>query len=286
LRISTPGARTSSAFDCHHGAHSASPDHQVRAQLAGRRGAGLTVFVTPGGPTIMRIFLAGASGAIGRRLTPLLIAAGHEVTGTTRSVDKVQELAAGGVDAVVVDVFNAGAVRDAVVRARPEIVIHQLTDLPHVLDPALLRDALSRNSRLRIEGTANLVAAAQSAGARRLIAQSIAFAYAGGPEPHAETDVHASGDDDDARGVRALEEAALGAPGIEGIVLRYGRLYGPGTWNAPNARAALHVDAAAQAAVLALTRGAPGIYNIAEDDGAVSIEKARRELGFDPAFRA
>lgn len=234
----------------------------------------------------MRIFLAGASGAIGRRLTPLLIAAGHEVTGTTRSVDKVQELAAGGVDAVVVDVFNAGAGRDAVVRARPEIVIHQLTDLPHVLDPALLRDALSRNSRLRIEGTANLVAAAQSAGARRLIAQSIAFAYAGGPEPHAETDVHASGDDDDARGVRALEEAALGAPGIEGIVLRYGRLYGPGTWNAPNARAPLHVDAAAQAAVLALTRGAPGIYNIAEDDGAVSIEKARRELGFDPAFRA
>jgi nucleoside-diphosphate-sugar epimerase len=153
----------------------------------------------------MRIFLAGASGAIGRRLTPLLIAAGHEVTGTTRSVDKVQELAAGGVDAVVVDVFNAGAVRDAVVRARPEIVIHQLTDLPQVLDPARLRDALSRNSRLRIEGTANLVAAAQAAGARRLIAQSIAFAYAVGPEPHAETDAHASGDDDDARGVRARD---------------------------------------------------------------------------------
>jgi nucleoside-diphosphate-sugar epimerase len=110
-----------------------------------------------------------------------------------------------GRDAVVVDVFNAGAVRDAVVRARPEIVIHQLTDLPQVLDPALLRDALSRNSRLRIEGTANLVAAAQAAGARRLIAQSIAFAYAVGPEPHAETDAHASGDDDDARGVRARD---------------------------------------------------------------------------------
>ena len=234
----------------------------------------------------MRIFLAGASGAIGRRLTPLLIAAGHEVTGTTRSVDKVQELAAGGVDAVVVDVFNAGAVRDAVVRARPEIVIHQLTDLPQVFDPALLRDALSRNSRLRIEGTVNLVAAAQAASARRLIAQSIAFAYAVGPEPHAETDAHASGDDDNASGVRALEESVLGARGIEGIVLRYGRLYGPGTWNTPSARAPLHVDAAAHAAVLALTRGAPGIYNIAEDDGAVSIVKARRELGFDPAFRA
>jgi hypothetical protein len=163
LRSSTPRARSSSAFDCHHGAHRASPDPSA---ARGSAWAGLTVFVTPGGPTI-RIFLAGASGAIGRRLTPLLIAAGHEVTGTTRSVDKVQELAAGGVDAVVVDVFNAGAVRDAVVRARPEIVIHQLTDLPQVLDPALLRDALSRNSRLRIEGTANLVAAAQAAGARR-----------------------------------------------------------------------------------------------------------------------
>jgi len=239
----------------------------------------------------MRIFLAGASGVIGRRLTPLLGAAGHDVTGTTRSADKARELAAGGVNAVVVDVFNAGALRDAVVRARPEIVIHQLTDLPQVLDLALLRDALSRNSRLRIEGTANLIAAAQAAGARRLIAQSIAFAYAGDPEPHAETDALAAGDGDEpaavsARGVRALEEAVLGARGIEGVVLRYGRLYGPGTWNTPNARAPLHVDTAAQAAVLALTRGAPGIYNIAEDDGAVSIEKARRELGFDPAFRA
>jgi nucleoside-diphosphate-sugar epimerase len=164
-----------------------------------------------------------------------------------------------------------------------------LTDLPQ--DPALLRDALSRNSRLRIEGTANLVAAAQAAGARRLIAQSIAFAYAADPEPHAETDALASGDGDeaaadDARGVRALGEAVLSARGIEGIVLRYGSLYGPGTWNRPNSRAPLHVDAAAQTAVLALTHGSPGIYNIAEDDGAVSIEKARSELGFDPAFRA
>lgn len=77
----------------------------------------------------------------------------------------------------------------------------------------------------------------------------------------------------------------MSAPGIDGLVLRYGRLYGPGTWNTPNARTPLHVDAAAQAALLAVTRGAPGIYNIAEDDGAVSIEKARKELGFDPAFR-
>jgi nucleoside-diphosphate-sugar epimerase len=238
----------------------------------------------------VRIFLAGAGGAIGRRLTPLLLAAGHEVTGTTRSADKAEQLKAYGVKAVVVNVFDTAALRDAVVQARPDIVIHQLTDLPQILDPASLRDALARNSRLRIEGTANLVAATQAAGARRVIAQSIAFAYADGPEPHAETDPLVSGEGDQpsavtGRGVRALEEAVLNAPGIEGIVLRYGRLYGPGTWNTPDARAPLHVDTAGQAALLALTRGKPGIYNVAEDDGAVSVEKARKELGFDPALR-
>jgi nucleoside-diphosphate-sugar epimerase len=238
----------------------------------------------------VRIFLAGASGAIGRRLTPLLLAAGHDVTGTTRSIEKAAELRAQGAEAVVVDVFDARALRDAVVAARPEVVIHQLTDLPQVVDPARLGEALARNARLRIEGTPNLVAAALAAGARRLIAQSIAFAYAHGREPHVETDplVSATGDQPSAvsgRGVRALEEAVLAAAGIEGVVLRYGRLYGAGTWNTPNARAPLHVDAAAQAAVLALTQGAPGIYNIAEEDGAVSIDKARNELGFDPAFR-
>jgi nucleoside-diphosphate-sugar epimerase len=136
----------------------------------------------------VRIFLAGASGAIGRRLTPLLLAAGHEVTGTTRSTDKAEQLKAHGVEPVVVDVFDAGALRAAVIAARPEIVIHQLTDLPQVIDPASFPDVLARNCRLRIEGTANLVVAARAAGARRLIAQSIAFAYADGPEPHCEAD--------------------------------------------------------------------------------------------------
>jgi len=148
-----------------------------------------------------------------------------------------------------------------------------------------------RNTRLRIEGTANLVTAARAAGARRLIAQSIAFAYADGPEPHAESDPLASPDGDDpgaitARGVRALEDAVLRASGVEGIILRYGRLYGPGTWFAtPSGKGPLHVDAAAQAAVLAVTRGKPGIYNVADEDGALVTEKARRELGFDPGFR-
>jgi len=238
----------------------------------------------------MQIFLAGASGAIGRRLTPLLIAAGHQVTGTTRSAEKAEALKKQGAQPVVVDVFDAKALREAAVVARPEVVIHQLTDLPQVFDPARRGDMLVRNARLRIAGTANLVAAAQAAGARRLIAQSIAFVYADGPEPHAESDPLAAAEGDDlnaltSRGVRALEDATLKTPGIDGIVLRYGRLYGPGTWNTPNARAPLHVDAAAHAAFLAVTRGSPGIYNIAEDDGAVTVDKAREQLGFDPGFR-
>jgi nucleoside-diphosphate-sugar epimerase len=238
----------------------------------------------------MRIFLAGASGVIGRRLAPLLIAAGHAVTGSTRSAEKAAALKTIGAEPIVVDVFDAVALRDAVLGARPQVVIHQLTDLPDVIDPAQMPDVLARNNRLRIEGTANLIAAARAAGAGRLIAQSIAFAYAEGPEPHAESDPLASAEGDGpgavtARGLRALEDAVLNTPGIDGIVLRYGRLYGPGTWNTANARAPLHVDAAARAALLAVTHGRPGVYNIAEDDGAVSIEKARKELNFDPGFR-
>jgi nucleoside-diphosphate-sugar epimerase len=240
----------------------------------------------------VKIFLAGATGAIGRRLVPMLIAAGHFVSGTTRDADRVPALKRSGVQAIVVDVFNARALHDAVERVKPDIVIHQLTDLPQVFDPAHLAEAIKQNSRLRIEGTRNLVSAARVAGARRLIAQSLAFAYADGPEPHAETDPIASGDGNQpsavtAHGVRVLEEAVLGSgPEIEGIVLRYGRLYGPETWAAtPNGRAPLHVDAAAHAALLAVSRGKPGVYNIAEDDGAVSVAKARKELGFDPAYR-
>lgn len=206
----------------------------------------------------MRIFLAGASGAIGRRLTPLLLAAGHAVTGTTRSLGKAEELKARGIEAVVVDVFDAAALRDAVLRARPDVVIHQLTDLPQTFDRERLAASLVNNARLRIDGTDNLVAASLAAGARRLIAQSIAFAYAAGSEPHRESDPLASAEGDSpeaisARGVRALENAVVNARGMVGIVLRYGRLYGPGTWNTPNVRAPLHVDAAAHAALLAVT---------------------------------
>ena len=239
----------------------------------------------------MRVFLAGATGAIGRPLSYLLVAAGHEVTGTTRSRSKAEELKSRGIEPAVVDVFDSSNLMAAVIGARPDAVIHQLTDLPKVFDQARLKDAVHRNSLLRIEGTANLIAATRAAGSRRLVAQSIAFAYADGPQPHLESDALASPEGNQTsavtvRGVRALEEAVLNAHGIEGIVLRYGRLYGPGTWNEVSlSRASLHVDAAAHAAFIAITRGRMGIYNIGEDDGAISIEKARQELGFDPAFR-
>ena len=239
----------------------------------------------------MNVFLAGATGAVGRRLSLLLLADGHAVTGTTRSRAKEALLRSGGVTPVVVDVFDSQALRDAVVRAKPEIVIHQLTDLAGLLDPGRRDEVLARNARLRIEGTANLVAAAIAAGVRRLIAQSIAFAYAEGPEPHAETDPLASSENGagavTARGVRALEQAVLSASGLDGLVLRYGRLYGSRNVVACGSvrPAGVACRCGRAAALLAATRGATGVYNIAEDDGAVSIAKARRELGFDPAFR-
>jgi nucleoside-diphosphate-sugar epimerase len=240
----------------------------------------------------VKIFLAGATGAIGRRLIPLLIGAGHFVSGTTRDADRVPALKRTGAQAIVLDVFNQRALHDAVTRVKPDVVINQLTNLPKVFDPALLAEMLPENSRLRVEGTRNLASAARVAGARRFIAQSLAFAYAEGPEPHAEIDPIASGEGNSpsavtARGVRALEEFVLESPSdFDGIVLRYGRLYGPGTWSAtPKGRAPLHVDAAAHAALLAVAQGSPGVYNIAEDDGAVKIDKARKELGFNPAFR-
>ena len=238
----------------------------------------------------MRIFLAGASGAIGRRLVPPLVHAGHQVTGSTRSVANARELERAGATAAVLDVFDAPAVTAALAAARPEVVIHQLTDLPREFDEAKIAASYAANARIRTEGTRNLIAAAQAAKARRFIVQSIAFAYApGGGEPHPETDPLNLADPARAvtvKGAAEMERQVLDAPGLEAVVLRYGLLYGPGTWSAAAARRpSLHVDAAAQAALLAVTRGAPGIYNIADDDGAVAIGKARAELGFDPGFR-
>jgi nucleoside-diphosphate-sugar epimerase len=239
----------------------------------------------------LRVFLAGATGAIGNRLIPLLLRGRALVFGTTRSASRSEELRSRGVEPIVVDVFDAPALTRAMVKVHPDVVMHQLTDLALIHDPNRLAEALTRNARLRTEGTKNLVAAAVEAAARRLIAQSIAWVYAPGPEPHAEEDplyVSATGMAAvTVQGVVALEQAVLTAPQLEGIVLRYGWLYGPGTGSAVAAGSPpLHVDAAAMAAVLAIDRGAPGIYNIAEPSPSVSVEKAQRELGWNPDFRA
>lgn len=225
------------------------------------------------------VFIAGATGAIGLPLCRLLVADGWTVTGMTRRADKAAALEAIGVRPAVVDVFDAEALRDAVVAAAPDAVVHQLTDLPAGLAPELMAAARVRNQRIRDEGTRNLIAAAMAAGAGRLVLQSIAFAYVSGPKPLAETAVIDPGQ----LGVISLESQAVAAP-MPAVVLRYGRLYGPGTgFDRPGA-APVHVDAAADAARRALGQGA-GIYNIAESDGEVSSERAAAELGWSPAFR-
>jgi nucleoside-diphosphate-sugar epimerase len=235
------------------------------------------------------LFLAGAAGVIGRRLTPLLIEEGWRVVGTTRSTGKADLLRHLGAEPCVVDMFDAVALHRALAEAQPIAVMHQLTDLPPGLDALRMEEATQRNARIRDEGTRNLVAAAVAAGARRLVAQSIAFAYAGERRPHSEEDPLAVNADgragSSARGVASLERQILEAP-LDGLVLRYGRLYGPGTgFEAAAGPAPVHVDAAAKAAALAITRGEPGLYNVAEDDGTVTSEKAKREFGWSAGWR-
>jgi nucleoside-diphosphate-sugar epimerase len=238
----------------------------------------------------LRIFVAGASGVVGTPLCRMLLDDGFYVVGTTRPrpdsrADALRKI---GVEPVVVDVFDRERLIEAVVSAKPEVIIHQLTDLPDGLDPKQMAEARSRNARIRREGTANLVAAAKAAGVRRLIAQSLAFVYAPGPLPWTEDaplNVDDPGVGETARAVASLEEQILSGP-FEGIVLRYGKFYGPRTgFDTPPPGGPLHVYAAADAARRAVTRGRVGIYNIAEDDGTVSIDRARIELGWDPAFR-
>jgi nucleoside-diphosphate-sugar epimerase len=237
-----------------------------------------------------RVFVAGAGGVIGRRLCPLLVGDGWDVFGTTRKRDRTAALRAIGVHPVVVDVFDESELLRAVAQSQADVIIQQLTDLPPGLDPAKMDEARGRNDRIREIGTRNLVAAARAAGAKRLIAQSIAFVYAPGPKPYEEDcplDV-TSADEviaERALAVRSLEQQVLDAP-LAGIVLRYGKLYGPDTgFDRPPSGGPVHVDAAADAARRAITRGKPGVYNIAEADGTISSLKAEKELGWLPGFR-
>ena len=198
-------------------------------------------------------------------------------------------LGALGIVPIVVDVFDSDALAQAIATAQPDVVIHQLTDLPSAPGTPGYPAAQEANRRLRIEGIRNLVQAAKMAGVSRAIAQSIAFVYVPCEGMRAEDDPL----DLAAEGVRrltvqgvvALERQVLETPDIDGVVLRYGYEYGPDTWYAaPPKSPSVHVDAAAHTALLAMSKGA-GAYNIAEDDGAVSSAKAKSELGFDPAFR-
>jgi nucleoside-diphosphate-sugar epimerase len=188
----------------------------------------------------MKIFLAGATGAIGRRLTPLLVAAGHHVTGMTRNPASADALEKAGISTALVDVFDADALKTAMVDAAPEVVMHQLTDLPRVLENEnQLAAAYPRNARIRLHGTRNLIAAAQAAAARRFIVQSVAFGYAPGREPHSEDDPLDVKDGPRAVtiGAAADMERQVLTSGMAGIVLRYGFFYGPGTWHEGHAQA-------------------------------------------------
>ena len=171
-----------------------------------------------------KIFLADASGVIGRRLGPLLVEADYEVFGTTGSEAKAAELEAAGVKPIVVDVFDGPALSLVMATVQPDIVVHQLTDLSLGLEPRQMAEAIGRNARIRIEGTKNLVAAALVAGTGRMIAQSIAWAYAPGARPYSEND-HLDLDAEgtraiSVRGVAMLERLTITSQPLEGAVLR------------------------------------------------------------------
>jgi nucleoside-diphosphate-sugar epimerase len=237
----------------------------------------------------MRVLVAGASGVIGLRLVRALAATGHTVIGTTRSPLKAPAVRAAGATPLVVNIFDA-RLADACAAARPEVVVHLVTDLPDRLDPDRPGDMSVRNAWIRSEGTRRLVDTVTRAGARRLVAQSVAWVYASGPEPHREEDPldtdAEGGRRVTATGVATLERLVTSVPRIDGLVLRLGQLYGPETWYAtPTGNVPVHVGAAVRATALAVVRGEPGIYNIVKDGPAASNAKARAQLGRDPASR-
>ncbi len=244
----------------------------------------------------MRVFLAGAAGVIGRVLVPKLVAAGHDVVGMTRSSERAEALRASGIEAVVCDALDANALNSAVSAARADAVIHQLTSLPSRMQPRKFATQLAATNRLRREGTRNLVAAAHAAEVQRIVAQSIAFAYATSGDWIKDEDAPLGVDspppmEDAIRAVAELERHVLGAGGT---VLRYGYFYGAGTQFHPDGFYAelarkrqfpivgsgqgrwsfIHIDDAAQATVEAVERAQPGVFNIVDDEPAPVTEWA------------
>jgi nucleoside-diphosphate-sugar epimerase len=241
----------------------------------------------------MRVFLAGAAGALGKRLVPMLVERGHEVTGLVRSERTAAAVRAQGAECVAADALDAEAIRAAVLGSRPEVVVHQLTALAG-LDFRHFERSFALTNRFRTESTDHLLAAAREVDARRFVAWSYAgwpFAQEGGPvkteeDPLDPDPPKAQRTTVDAQ--RSLERTVTGAPGIEGLVLRYGAFYGPGTGisiggdqveavrkrtfpivgGGAGVWSFVHIDDAASATAIAVERGAPGIYHIVDDEPA------------------
>jgi nucleoside-diphosphate-sugar epimerase len=256
----------------------------------------------------MRVFVAGATGAIGRQLVPRLVARGHEVHGMTRSESKRAMLQEMGAVPVLADALEPGQVAEAVGRAQPEVIVHELTAIG-TLDLRHFDRGFAQTNRLRTAGTDHLLAAARAVGVRRFVAQGVAaygaYERIGGAvkseeDPLEEAPVHEMRETWAA--IRHLEEAVLGATWTEGIVLRYGVFYGPGTSLAPGEEqfelvrrhkfpvvgdgggvwSFIHIADAADATVAAVERGQRGAYNVVDDDPAPVAEwlpALARQLG-------
>ena len=262
----------------------------------------------------MKILVAGATGAIGKRLVPLLVTGGHHVVATTQTADKLPGLRAAGAEAVLMNGLDRDNVMAVVGSSRPDVVVHQMTALAPMLNPKKFDDELAVTNRLRREGTSHLAAAAIAAGTGRLIAQS----YTGWPNQREGGRVKTEADPLDAHppalmtrtldAIQALERLVVKTDGLDGIALRYGSLYGPGTalssegeivalvrqrkfplvGDGAGVWSFIHVDDAAHATRLAIERGAPGIYNIVDDDPAEVSEwlpELARVVGAKPPLR-
>jgi len=239
----------------------------------------------------VRVFVAGASGAIGRPLVRKLVAAGHEVTGTTRREEGGEAIRAAGAKAAICDALDRAAVEEAVSAAKPEVVVSELTSLPRDYDMRTID--YEPTNRLRVQGGRNLISAGRKAGARRYVSQSIAFLYdpQGDWVKDEEAPAYREAPGRFATAVEAAltsEREALGAEGMEGLVLRYGQLYGPRTYfdrqgsigrqvrsrrfpivgRGNGVFSFVHVEDAGDATLAAVEGGSPGIYNVVDDEPA------------------
>jgi 2-alkyl-3-oxoalkanoate reductase len=241
----------------------------------------------------MRVLVVGGTGAVGRLLVPRLIAAGHQVSATTRSQAKIDSLRTAGAEPYLLDGLDADGVGQTVARAEPEVVIHEMTAIPANLNLRRFDASFAATNRLRTAGLDHLLAASQAQGVRRFIAQSYAGwpnARSGGPVKTEEDPLDPAPPAAQAESISAikyLERSVLDAP-LEGIALRYGSLYGPGAsqaftgllrrrqmpviGNGAGVWSFLHVTDAAAATVLAVQAGAPGLYNIVDDEPAAVAE--------------